>query len=179
MRNMWKMSLDNLDMFLSSCLFLSIVSSTKRGKLGLIRSGSQFLRFFDGLAATDAATALCTLNTLKTLNTLIAFQNVSNIFEHTSTLLTMPQDIQNIEKCQGLVAGNLGFIGCCHELLSTHLEFIGGLVQSKRFQRVLEVLKCVVVRFASPCFSLVRSKQQKVRSEEKSVGLRHDPATPQ
>ena len=94
MRNMWKMSLDNLDMFLSSCLFLSIVSSTKRSKLGLIRSGSQFLRFFDGLAATDAATALCTLNTLNTLNTLIAFQNVSNIFEHTSTLLTMPQDIQ-------------------------------------------------------------------------------------
>jgi len=46
---MWKMSLDNLDMFLSSCLFLSIVSSTKRSKLGLIRSGSQFLRFFDGL----------------------------------------------------------------------------------------------------------------------------------
>ena len=32
------------------CLFLSIVSSTKRGKLGLIRSGSKFLRFFDGLS---------------------------------------------------------------------------------------------------------------------------------
>ena len=171
---MWKMSLDNLDMFLSSCLFLSIVSSTKRSKLGLIRSGSQFLRFFDGLPQRLVLRLRWTRWTCWTRwSHFKMFRTFSNTLPH---YWLCHKTYKNIEKCQGLVAGNLGFIGCCHELLSTHLEFIGGLVQSKRFQRVLEVLKCVVVRFASPCFSLVRSKQQKVRSEEKSVGLRHDPA---
>ena len=79
MRNMWKMS---LDMFLQSlCLFLSIVSSTKCGKLGLIRSCSQFLRFFDGLRQDRRDCCDCALH-FEHIDHVEHADRISKYFEH-------------------------------------------------------------------------------------------------